>query len=173
MARRISAKQIFEVVSRISRLKRPAGERGSEKPKGDPKLVKRILKQINRCVDQAFRAAKLDPQNEDDWQVLATWLAVAVYAGRHHRGRPTGWTRRRLLRLIDDIERVRPQLPQDTRPTDKACCDKLIKELPYKNMKGKRNMPLTSSALRRNLSRARLIKQTLDAASVVPENVPQ
>ena len=79
------------------------------------------------AIRRAFRAAKLNPKNRRHWVALARWLAWAVYSDKGP-GAPKKWTKTRLLRLRDDVAKIKAKEPGFS---EVKCCDRLRKEQRY------------------------------------------
>lgn len=156
MARRPNAKSVFETVSRLG----PVHSAADLPP---TKAGEKTLRLINKLVDRAFKGAKMDRKKED-WRTLATWLAVAVYVGPKGPGRKKRWTKRQLLRLLNNVQRMRKQNPA---LKEGQCCDLIIKTSPYNKMKGIHQQLIGSKTLRRQLQEAKALRlrlQMLEAA---------
>jgi hypothetical protein len=163
MTDRPSAKRIFAIVSKITAAS-PSTEKIKKKT-GDTNL-KRASRSIAKCLDRAFKEAGRDINRDEDWLIVSMWLAVSLFSGKK-RGAPRRWSRRKLLRLVADVERIKLNGgAKGGTKTDMECCRDLVKLPRYSKMKGKNHTQIKASGLRRRLGSARAMRalEAVDAA---------
>ncbi len=126
--------------------------------------VKSAAKLVARCIQLAFEAAGCDTDREEDWRMVAMWLALAVFGGRD-AGHPQVWSKRKLLKLVADIDKTKQARRAKGLPArDLDCCAELLKHEPYSKLKGRKDHldVMTASGLRRRLVEARKAKGAFD-----------
>jgi hypothetical protein len=82
-----------------------------------------------RLLKRAFNDAGLDIDNQKHWFTLMLLLAISVYHGRRKPGHPQSWTTKKLIRLADDVQRLKESQPGRMSQAD--CCKKLINDKKY------------------------------------------
>ena len=158
MTKKPNSKKVFAEFSRIGH---PSRAEGSERPDGS--LTKKLANKVYQCLARAFEAAGRDIDREEDWKFVTMWLAVSVFAGRDV-GHPLKWNRKRMLRLIGDVEKTKAdRRAKGLSESDLECCRELLKQAPYIKFKGNKYKNYTASALRRRLGEARRAKRALAA----------
>lgn len=166
MTKKPNAKRILAEVSRIGR-----SQGTQSKKNADAALTRKAANKVLECLTRAFEVAGRDIESEKDWKLVTMWLAVSVFAGRGV-GHPLKWTRKRMLRLIRDVEGVKAdRRARGLSETDLACCRDLLGRPPYNKFKGKRYQAFTASALRRRLVEARRTTKALAAVEVSQASV--
>jgi hypothetical protein len=85
-----------------------------------PKSIQRLARPIER----AFEAAGLDPSKAIDWKIMVVLFASAVYAGKGP-GQPKRWKKKRLRRLVKDIEEIKKGHRE---ASELKCCQLLVKK---------------------------------------------
>lgn len=138
-----SIKALLKLLPPHKRVARP----GPSKAKGE--AARLLYKPLKR----AFADAGLNMRVDGDWKTLSIRLAAVMYGGRGP-GQPKRWTKKRLRKLVEQIDKIKLEYGK-LKLSELECCRRLIN----KSAGGLYNGVGKSTTLRRRLQQAKRLKK--------------